>query len=410
MNLAMSHISPSKASTASKRLDDHAYLKLGTGPESTSGISNSPAAPATASGQTHNPSPGRPSSASLVTPSPQRRNFYPEEASDNESDVPSQHSRRASAAGDSGSALPAEFRCQPSSNSSVASVDCTVDKASYSSHEVYHAYRTRDVSGHGTSAHSSLPQYGAYTAHAMPPGQGHELQPQVPAWRLMGTSPLLEGQQHAQGQQLQQQQSRHERQQGYEQQPQVPQWQLLGTSPLHEGQMQQLVPEQAQQVHAGQQPSRWGYSSQAQVQGSLQQVQGQGHPSLPQRSEWQQLMGGAALQYGHMSNGSGSGSSQSFTCQGRGSAERPLSYASLAVGSWSDGAKQTQSVTKPAVSQVAQAVCFSIGAEQVIAAAAYALRFLYSRAHMFLVQNVALSPVMYAGNFIYAGKPWRLGG
>lgn len=351
MNLAMSHISPSKASVASKSLDDHAYLKLGSVWESTPAVSDSSAAPATTSGQTHSPAPGQPSS-SVVTPSPQRRNFYPEEATDDESDAPSQHSRRASAAGDSGSALPAEFRCQPSSNGSYIAnaAHDTVDKASYSSQEVYHAYRIRDVTGHQTSAYSSAPQYGAYTSHAKPPGQGHELQPQVPAWRLMGTSPLLEGQQHAQGQQ-QQQQSRHDQQQGYEHQPQVPQWQLLGTSPLHEGQMQHLVQPQAQLVHAGQQYqlSRQSYS---QMQGSWQQTQGQGHHVLPQRAEQQHLMGGPALHSGSVSKGSGSSTSQSFTYQGRGSAERPLSYASLAVGSWSDGLNETHSFVKPAISQV----------------------------------------------------------
>ena len=410
MNLAMSHITPGKASVASKSLDDHAYLKLGTGCESTSGVSDSPAAPKTASGQNHSPAPGR-SSSSMVTPSPHRRNFYPEEASDDESDVPSQHSRRASAAGDFGPALPAEFRCQPSSSSSVASAEDTVDKASYSSQEVYHAYRTRDINGCQTSAYSSVPQHGVYTAHAKPPGQGHELQPQVPAWRLMGTSPLLEGQQHAQGQQQQQQQqqqqSRLDRQQGYEQQPQVPQWQLLGTSPLHEGQMQHLVQPQAE--HAGQQhqPSRQGYLLQPQVQGSLQQVQGQGHQSLPQRAEWQHLMGGPALQYGHMSNVSASSNSQSFTCQGRGSAERPLSYASLAVGSWSDGVNQSRSFTKPAVSQVNQAVCCPVGGlvEQVNAAAACAVHFLYNQHTCFWCTIYVSQMFTYANILTHAGNP-----
>ena len=379
MNLAMSHISPSKASMASKSLNDHAYLRLGSGRESTSGVSDSPAAPTTASGQPHSPSPGQPSS-SVATPSPQRRNFYPEEASDDEADVISKHSRRASAAGDSGSALPAEFRCQPSSISNVASANDTEDKASYSSQEVYHAYRMRDATGHQTSAYSSAPQHGAYTAHAQSPGQGHGMQPQVPAWRLMGTSPLLEGQQHAQEQQQQQQQqSRNDWQQGYEQQPQIPQWHLLGTSPLHEGQMQHLGQPHPQQVHARQhyQPSQQGYPQQVQGQVSLQQAQ-------PQRAERQHFMAGTALHSGHMSNGSASSTSQSFTCQGRGSAERPLSYASLAVGSWSDGLNQMHSFTKPAASQVHQAVCFCNDAEQVSAAAAYAVHFLY-KLHMCLV-------------------------
>ena len=357
MNLAMSHISPSKASVASKALDDHAYLKLGTSHEGSAGVSDSPVAQTTASGQIHSPSPGQPSS-SVVTPSPQRRNFYPEEASDDESDVPSQHSRRASAAGEPGSALPAEFRCQPPLNANAASSGDTVDTASYTSQEVYHAYRLRDDNGHQVSA-SGVPQYGAYSTHAKPPAQGHELQPQVPAWRLMGTSPLLEGQQHAQEEQWQQQQqqqqqqaqmSKHEQQQGYTQQPQVPQWQLLGTSPLHEAQMQQLGEPQAQQVHAGQQyqPPRQGYSPQAQGQGSLQQAQGQDH-QLSQRAKWQNFMGAPA---GHMPNGFGSSTSQSFTSPGRGSTERPLSYASLAVGSWSDGVSHGGSFTKPAASQV----------------------------------------------------------
>lgn len=346
MNLAMSHISPSKASIASKALDDHAYLKLGTSREGTAGTSDSPVAPSTAPRQMHSPSPGQPSS-SVVTPAPQRRNFYPEEASDDESDVLSQHSRRASAAGESGSALPAEFRCQPPSNANATPSGDTVD--SYTSQEVYHAYRMRGDNGHQIRA-SSVPQYGAYSTHAKLPAQGQDLQPQVPAWRLMGTSPLLEGQQHAQEeqrqQQHQQQMSQHEQQQGYTQHPQVPQWQLLGTSPLHEAQMQQLGQPQAQQVHAGQQyqPSRQGYAPQAQVQGTLQQ----GH-QLSKRAEWQTFMGGPA---DHMPNGFGSSTSHSFTSSGRGSAERPLSYASLAVGSWSDGVKQGGACTKPAVSQV----------------------------------------------------------
>lgn len=357
MNLAKSHISPSKASMASKPLDDHAYLKIGTSREGTTGISDSPVAPSTASGQIHSPSPGQ-TSSSVVTPSPQRRNFYPEEASDDESDVPSQHSRRPSAAGESGSALPAEFRCQPPLNANAASSSDTVDTASYTSQEVYHAYRMRDDHGHQISA-SSVPQYGAYSTHAKPPVQGHELQPQVPAWRLMGTSPLLEGQQHAQEQQWQQQQqqqaqmSKHEQQQGYVQPAQVPQWQLLGTSPLHEGHLGQ---PRAQQAHPGQQyqPSRQGCPPQAQGQGSVQQVQGQDH-QLSQRAKWQNFMGAPA---GHMPNGYGSSTSQSFTSPSRGSAERPLSYASLAVGSWSDGVNQGGSFTKPAVSLVGS-VCAS---------------------------------------------------
>ena len=354
MNLAMSHISPSKADLADTTLDQHAYLKHGTALEGSSGVSDSPSVQILASGQNPSPSRGLPSS-SVATAFPERRNFYPEEASDDESHVHSPPSRRASSSGDSGSALPAEFRCQPSPNASVGcAADDAVDKASYSSQEVYHAYRTRDVNGHQTNAYSSSP----HTAHAKPPRQGYELQPKVPAWRLMGTSPLLEGQQHAQGQQ-QQQQPGHDQQQGYEQQPQVPQWRLLGTSPLHEGQTQHLEQPQAQQVYAGPQyqPSRQGCSQQAQGQGSLQQALGQGYQSLPQRPERHHLMGGPAPHSGHMS-GTGSGTSQSFTCQGRGSAERPLSYASLAVGSWSDAVNQSRSFTKPAVSQVKSCCLF----------------------------------------------------
>lgn len=303
MNLAMSHISPSNAKSSSRSLDDHAYLQLGTCHE---GISESPSAPA---GQTHSPAPGQPSSSSTTAP-PQRRNFYPEEASDDESDVPSQHSRRTSAAGDSGSALPAEFRCQQPSNSSIApAADDTVGQASYSSQEVYHAYRTREFSNRQTNAHLPSPQHGAHMANASPSGQGQEQQPQVPAWRL------------------------------------------LGTSPLREGQMQHLEQPQAQQVLAGQQhqPSRQSYSqpSSSPGQGNPQQALGQGHQLLPPRPEWH-LMGGLTLQSGPVVSDTNPGStSQSFTVQGRGP-----SYASLAVGSWTDGVNQSRAFARQNVSQV----------------------------------------------------------
>lgn len=302
MNLAMSHISPNNANSSSRSLDNHAYLQLGTRPE---GIHESPSA---LTGQTSSPAPGQPSTSS-VTASPQRRNFYPEEASDDESDMPSQHSRRTSAAGDSESALPAEFRCpQPSNNNTASGADDTVDQASYSSQEVYHAYCTRGFSGRQTNAQLPSPQYGAYMADASPSGQGHEQQPQVPAWRL------------------------------------------LGTSPLRDGQMQHLEQPQAQQVLAGQQqPSRQSYSqpSSCPGQGNIQQALGQGHQSLPPRPEWH-LMGGPSVQSGPMVGDYTPGStSLSFTVQGRGP-----SYASLAVGSWTDGVNQSRAFARQGVSQV----------------------------------------------------------
>ena len=305
MNLAMSHISPSKANSSSRALDEHAYLQLGTRHE---GISESPSAP---TGQTHSAAPGQPSSSGVPTASPQQRNFYPEEASDDESDMPSQHSRRTSAAGASGSALPPEFKCQQPSNSSIVSAaDETVDQASYSSQEVYHAYRTRDCNGRETNGLLPLPQYGAYMVDASPSGHGNEPQPQVPAWRL------------------------------------------LGTSPLREGQMQHLEQPQVQQALPGQQyqPPRQSYSQPAPGQGIPQQAYGQGHQLLPQRPEWH-LMGGPTSHSGPVVGDIAHGStSQSFTVQGRGP-----SYASLAVGSWTDGVNQSRPFARPAVSQVRSA-------------------------------------------------------
>lgn len=302
MTLAMTHITPSKPDSA-ETLDDHTYLKLAAGTENPRAMPTAPPP-----GQTLD-------QASHSAPAPavqlQRRNFYPEEASDDEEvKMPPQHHLLAV---DAPSTMPMEFRCQQPAAEAGATeaASCCVDNASYSSQEVYHAYSTRQADG-------SQSGYVAHRGQAQAQGQGHEQQPQVPQWRLLGTSPLHEGQQSVQGQCEGQAQGQW---QGREQQPQVPQWRLLGTSPLHEGQRQNQ--EQPQVCPP------------AQSQGPQGQGRGQGYQQQPQRPDWH-LMGISPLHDGCTGVDCGANASLSFSNQNRDSAVRPLTYASMAVGSWSE--------------------------------------------------------------------------
>lgn len=361
MHLAMTHISPGKAdgapksfdteSVRRKSLDGHGYLQIGVAPQ---GNPVSHAVPPLAPGQLKGPRPAP----------PKQRNFYPEEASDEEVEVHGQRSRRASAPEYAVAALPPDFRCQQPQQpaESRPTANCTVDNASYSPQEVYQSYGTGVACGSQQGLHSSLSQYGAYRAPGQGPGQAYNQQPLIPQWQLLGTSPLHKGQQHA-DMQLQQQLTGHEQRQRYEQQPHVPQWRLLGTSPLHEGQMQHLEqPHTQQQVFAGQhsQPPGQGYSQQFPGQAFSQQYQGQsfsthsqgqGHQLQPQRPD-------------HLMNGRKSGytrsdkcplqsqPSLSFTFPGKGSSGRPLSYASSAVNSWTDKMSPVPLLGRPTASQV----------------------------------------------------------
>ncbi|DBA70972.1 hypothetical protein WJX79_005227 [Trebouxia sp. C0005] len=306
MTLAMTHITPSKPDLA-ESLDDHKYLKLAADAQ---GTSESPRLMPSAPTQT-------PQSGAVPEPmqpvQPQKCNFYPEEASDEEVEMPAQANYASST--EPLPVMPIEFRCQqPNAESAAVSASaCTLDNGSYSSQEVYHAYSTRqsDGSGHALS-------YGAHRGE----GQGCEQQPQVPQWRLMGTSPLHDGQQHAQGQHGGQgsEQQPQSQGQGRDQQPQVPQWRLMGTSPLHEGQRQSQEQPQAQfQVP-------W-------------QSAGQGKQQQASRPDWH-LMGTAPLHDAYSASESAPRTSLSFSHQNKGSVVRPLTYASMAVGSWSDKAKR----------------------------------------------------------------------
>lgn len=320
MTLAMTHITPSQPDSA-ETLDDHKYLKLASQPHSSSERSG-PSAPAS----TLDPVAA---AASVPHVQPQRRNFYPEEASDEEADLPSHHQDSVAM---SLPAMPMEFRCQQTpaeSNagpSSTAAATCTLDDGSYSAQEVYHTYSARQSDGSQYGYNHSVP-YGAHRDQQQ--GQGYEQQPQVPQWRLLGTSPLHEGQQHMQGQISGQQPQGPV--QGREQQPQVPQWRLLGTNPLHEGQRQSQVEPQAHSWVQGQ-GSEQGYQQQP-------QAQQQGYEHEVQRPDWH-LMGSPPLHTGYSGNDSVSHTSHSFSSQGKGSPVRPLTYASMAVGSWSDKAKR----------------------------------------------------------------------
>ncbi|DBB00214.1 hypothetical protein WJX77_002597 [Trebouxia sp. C0004] len=304
MTLAMTHITPSKPDLA-ESLDDHKYLKL---PADGQGTSEIPRSLPSALAQTLH-------SGAVTEPTQpvqsQKCNFYPEEASDDEVELPAQATQSSSTG--PLPVMPIEFRCQqPDAEPAAASASaCTQDNGSYSSQEVYHAYSTRQSEG---SSHA-LP----YRAHR---GQGQdcEQQAQVPQWRLMGTSPLHDGQQHARGQhqgrgseELPQSQG-----QGRVQQPQVPQWRLMGTSPLHEGQR-----------HSQEQP-------QAQLQVPRQDA-GQGKQQQASKPDWH-LMGTAPLHDAYSVSVSAPRTSLSFSHQNKGSVVRPLTYASMAVGSWSDKA------------------------------------------------------------------------
>ena len=332
MNLSMTHISPTKPDSASKSLDSHDYLKVGMAPQGASGSSG---VLPSAQEPMRSPAPVEgPPSTVQVGAVPQQRNFYPEEVSDEEAEIQSQHCRRASASGDSGAALPVEFRYQqpPHQADPRSAAFCSVNTASYSPSEVYHAYKTRGSEDAQPVLHL-LPQNGAHTlAHEQVLEQGSELQPQVPAWRLLGTSPLHEGKQQTL---LGQQPTGQER--GHKQQPQVPQWRLLGTSPLHEGQMPYMAQPQAQQ-HA--------YADeryQTQGQGYSQHPHRQGHQRQLQPPDQHHM--GARIDYGNAC-------STSWSFSGQGCGERSLSYASLAVGSWSDNANPRPLLSKPAHSQV----------------------------------------------------------
>ena len=159
--------------------------------------------------------------------------------------------------------------------------------------------------------------------HAKPPRQAvpqaSSGQPyQVPSWRLLGTSPLHEGQQgiqgHHPGQGSQRQpQGIQQQPQGIQQQPLVPQWRLLGTSPLHEGHMQSESRPTAND-------QSWG------------QGIGQGSQQQPYRADWH-LLGTSPMLDGVDYSTS---TSQSSFSQGRGSLAQPLTYASMAIGSWTD--------------------------------------------------------------------------
>ncbi|KAA6419159.1 MAG: hypothetical protein FRX49_10899 [Trebouxia sp. A1-2] len=319
MTLAMTHITPSKPDLA-ESLDDHKYLKLAADAQ---GTSESPRLMPSAPTQT-------PQSGAVPEPmqpvQPQKCNFYPEEASDEEVEMPAQANYASST--EPLPVMPIEFRCQqPNAESAAVSASaCTLDNGSYSSQEVYHAYSTRqsDGSGHALS-------YGAHRGE----GQGCEQQPQVPQWRLMGTSPLHDGQQHAQGQHGGQgsEQQPQSQGQGRDQQPQVPQWRLMGTSPLHEGQRQSQEQPQAQ-FQVPWQSAGQGIQQQAQAY-----PHGQGKQQQASRPDWH-LMGTAPLHDAYSASESAPRTSLSFSHQNKGSVVRPLTYASMAVGSWSDKAKR----------------------------------------------------------------------
>lgn len=318
MTLAMTHINPSKPDLA-ESLDDHKYLKLAADAQGTSEISRSlPSAPAQTLHSGAATEPTRPVQ-------PQKRNFYPEEASDEEVELPAQATQSYST--EPLPVMPIQFRCQqPNAESAASASACTLDNGSYSSQEVYHAYSTRQSDG---SSHA-LP-YGAHRGQ----GQGCEQQPQVPQWRLMGTSPLHDGQQHVRGQHERQgsEQQPQSQGQGRDQQPQVPQWRLMGTSPLHEGQRQsQELPQTQFQVP--QQGAGQGIQQQAQAY-----PHGQGKQQQPSRPDWH-LMGTAPLHDSFPVTDSAPRTSLSFSQQNKGSVVQPLTYASIAVGSWSDKAKR----------------------------------------------------------------------
>ena len=319
MTLAMTHITLSKPDLA-KSLDDHKYLKLAADAQGTSEMPRSlPSAPA----QTLHCG----AATEPVQPvQPQKCNFYPEEASDEEVEMSGQATHSSSI--EDLPVMPIEFRCQqPNAESAAASASaCTVDNGSYSSQEVYHTYSTRQSHG---SVHTL--SYGAHRGQ----GQGCEQQPQVPQWRLMGTSPLQDGQQHARGQPEGQgsEQQPQSRGQGREQQPQVPQWHLLGTSPLHEGQRQSQEQPQAH-FQVPWQGAGQGIQQQAQAY-----PQGQGKQQQASRPDWH-LMGTAPLHDAYSVTDSAPHTSLSFSHHNKGSVVRPLTYASMAVGSWSDKAKR----------------------------------------------------------------------
>ena len=318
MTLAMTHITPSKP-ILTESLDDHKYLKLAADAQGTSEIPRSlPSAPAQILRSEAATEPMQPVQ-------PQKCNFYPEEASDEEVEIPAQANHSSST--EPLPVMPIEFRCQqPNAESAVASASaCTLDNGSYSSQEVYHAYSTRQSDG---SSHAL--SYGAHRGQ----GLGCEQQPQVPQWRLMGTSPLHDGQQHARGQQEGQgsEQQPQSLGQGRDQKPQVPQWRLMGTSPLHEGQRQSQ--EQPQQFQVPWQSAGQGIQQQAQAYPHRQ-----GKEQQASRPDWH-LMSSAPLHDAYSVSDNTSCASLSFSHQSKGSVVRPLTYASMAVGSWSDQAKR----------------------------------------------------------------------
>ena len=307
MNLAMTHITSRKPDLAAS-LGDHRYLKLPPEVEGIEGTAQSPRAVPSAPAQSLAAISGSPPIPSAPS---QKRNFYPEEASDDEEvQAPCVHQHGLSAA--SVAVMPIEFICQPPPDTdSMSGATCNEDNESYSCQEVYHAYSTRESDGSQPGVHPL--QIGAYSAQGQVQGQGNEQQPQVPQWQLMGTSPLREGYQQGQYDRQECQQAQGQGQ-GRKQQPQVPLWHLLGTSPLHEGQRQ----------------------SQAQPQAVVSQGQGrgEGYQQQPLRPDWH-LMGTSPLHDAYLVSDVGCNASQS-----RGSTARPLTYASMAVGSWSDKAKQ----------------------------------------------------------------------
>ncbi len=318
MTLALTHITPSKPDLA-EPLDDHKYLKLAADAQGTSEIPRSlPSAPAQTLHAGAATEPAQPVQ-------PQKCNFYPEEASDEEVEMPAQATQFPST--EPLPVMPMEFRCQqPNAESASASGSaCTLDNGSYSSQEVYHAYSTRqsDGSDHALS-------YGTHRGQGQDRGQ----QPQVPQWRLMGTSPLHDGQQHARGQPEGQgsEQQPQSQGQGRDQQPQVPQWRLMGTSPLHEGQRQSQEQPQAPFQVPWQGPGQ-GIQQQAQAY-----PQGQGKQQQASRPDWH-LMGTASLHDSYSVTDSAPHTSMP-SHQNKGSVVRPLTYASMAVGSWSDKAKR----------------------------------------------------------------------
>ena len=268
MALSMTHISPSRQQAPTHHSTNSSSsvtrLSRDVAPSAVDSLAAIPGSEASSSAAAHAAAP-QGAAANAV---PARRNFYPEEIVDN--DPP--HSWAAShqsAHSCSGDVMPHGFRLQQASDGLASDGD--VGNASYSAREVYaHQYRISpdpvDYLQHklaaqsmqqqqqqhiGKSSHcnqsfsagqGSFHQSGQFAA--MQADQGALQQPFMPNFHIMGTTPLHDGQQKQHP--LQQTQgfnaldySPHQTYGHHVRQPDafipVPAWRLMGTSPLHDG-------------------------------------------------------------------------------------------------------------------------------------------------------------------------------